>query len=309
MKWLRKAVNEGDVFACQTLGDILSRSNDPADLVDAVMAYEKAVNGLGSKDGEGYAERRLAGMLFQGKGCNPNSERAIELMLAATAKGNSTAISDLGKLYFNGACGLICDEDRAFDCYQKAFEMCPKSMSDSAAIALMLLEGVGTKVDENKGAEILQRAISIYGENKSDFNQDDCFREVMAARQLKEGQLANLQTARIYLDWMAKLTVPVAASLLARCGGALPPFNPRWELSLWKVLPDNIKIDLWFVRSPVRDRIGSPTTLGQVEKLQNCQWIATTDDGVPVGETFNTRKDAVEALALALECNVPYPLS
>jgi hypothetical protein len=260
-------------------------------------------------------------MLFQGKGCNANSERAVELMLAATVKGNLTAISDLGKLYFNGSCGLKRDENRAFGYYQKAFEMDAKSKSSSAAIALMLLDGVGTKVDDVQGQETLRHAIALYHNSdwgpfhkpEPDFDPETCFHEIMAVRLLEDGQTADLPTARIYLDYLAKFAVPIASSLLARCGGALPPYKPhweqRWELSLWKVLPDNTKIDLWFVRSPVPDRIGYPTTLGQVERLQNRQWIATTDDGVPVGETFNTRKDAVEALALALECKVPYPLS
>ncbi|MGD0191939.1 MAG: hypothetical protein ABSD74_14455 [Rhizomicrobium sp.] len=306
MKWLRKAVTERDSGAGQTLGDILSHSNDQTELSEAVAAYEIAVEETGRSHGEGYAERRLAEMLFHGKGCAADPERALALMLAAADKGNSTALSELGRLYFDGRCGLVGDMERAFDYYRRAYELSPQSMSYSAATALMLLQGIGTAVDEILGTATLRHSISAYCDGPGRVDRDVCFVEVMTALKFKEGQIADLPSARNYLDWMVKLRVAGATDLLNRCGGPLPPFQPRWELSLWPALPDNDKVDLWLVKSPQRDRLGQPTTLGQVEMLPNRRWIATTEVGVAVGDTFGSRKEAVEALAQAVECDAPY---
>jgi hypothetical protein len=207
---------------------------------------------------------------------------------------------------FNGRFGLQSDPYRAFELFSRAHEMRPEGMMDCAAVALMLLEGIGVDPDVGKGAEKLRLAISIYAQNKPTFSADSCFEQVMIARELPEGSSSYLPSARVYLDWLTKFDVPDALRLLARCGGPLPPYEPRWELSLLSALPEKIKGHVWWVRSPLRNQLGQPTILGQVEKLSNERWIATTEAGVPVGNTFTSEKDAVEALAKALGCDVPY---
>jgi hypothetical protein len=231
----------------------------------------------------------------------------ISLMISAAAKNASYALCDLGRFYFKGEYGIVPNVACAFDFYRQAYEMSPDYMSASAATALMLLEGIGTVADEKRGAEILRRAISIFGRNRSNFDETACFREVMAARKLDGSLTAVLPNARIYLDWIAKLNVPVAANLLAHCGGPLPRHETRLELSLSRVLPKKVKNEVWSVQSPIIDRLGQKTTLGQVEMLPNRQWIAATEAGVPVGNTFGSRRAAVTALASALSCDVPYP--
>jgi hypothetical protein len=181
-------------------------------------------------------------------------------------------------------------------------------MSDSAAVAIMLLGGLGTAVDVEEGASALRHALSVFGDNRRDFDQDAAFHEVMAARSMDDDQTADLPKARLYLNWMSGLKVPGAVDLLARCGGPLPPCEPRWQLSFSRALPDKVKGNIWSVRSPVRDRIGQPTILGQVEMMPTRRWIATTQSGVPVGDTFPSKVKAIEALATALCCNVPYIL-
>lgn len=306
LKWLRKAADEGDINACSTLGDILSRSNDPAEAAEAARAYKIAASGHDPDSTVRYAQHRLALILFRGRGQSADPGTAVELMLSAAKKGASYALSDLGQFYFNGAHGLAQDVEQAFEFYRRAYEMNPNSMSISAAVGLMILDGIGTDPDEEKGKGILRHAISVFADSRPNFDQDACFREVMAVRNLVDDDIAKLPTARIYLDWMRYLKVPVAARLLDRCGGPLPANEPRWELSLSRALPDKVNGDVWWVRSPVRDRLGQPTALGQVEWLPNREWIATTESGVPVGDTFVSVKKAVEALAAAVGCEVPY---
>jgi hypothetical protein len=105
---------------------------------------------------------------------------------------------------------------------------------------------------------------------------------------------------------MAGLRAPLAAQLVERCGGRIPPRQPRWELSLSSALPGGVQGDIWWVQSPIRDRIAQRIILGQIERLPSRRWIATTDDGRPVGDTFGSRKDAVEALASTLGCDIPF---
>jgi len=285
------------------LGDILSRSADQSDLTEAASAYKTAAD---QKKPGSYVQRRLAEMMLRGRGIQANKETAVRLFCAAGQNGSSVALSILAKFIFNGEFGLAADPRRAFELFTRAHEMNPNGMMDCAAVALMLLEGIGVDPDFERGTEKLRLAVSIYAENKPTFNANECIEQVMATRQSPDGSTSDLSSARAYLDWIAKFGVPGAMRLLDRCGGALPPHKPQWELSLLSALPEEHKGNVWWVKSPIRDRLGQPSTLGQVERLPNMRWIATTDAGVPIGDTFVTEKDAVEALAKALECDVPY---
>lgn len=188
----------------------------------------------------------------------------------------------------------------------RAHEMNPKGMMDSASVALMLLQGIGVDQNLEKGMGQLKVAISNYAENKPAFDADMCFEQVMSALSASDGGVLDFPAARTYLDWMVRFKVPGAARLLDVCGGALPPREPKQELSLSKVLPDKVKGSIWWVKSPVRDRLGQPSILGQVERLPNRLWIATTDHGLPVGETFSSDKLAIQALAEVHNCDIPY---
>lgn len=307
LKWLRKAAHEGDINACSSLGDYLSRSDDTADLADAASFYERVVREAKPRSSSGYAANRLAWMLLAGRGCAADSERAVQLMLTAGDCGKAYSFADLGRLYCRGEYGLAADPAFSFQLYRKAFDMQPDSMSTSAAVALMMLSGMGTAVDVDEGAKALQHAISVFGKDRRDFDQETVFTEIMAARETDVGQTADMPKARFYLNWMAGLKVPGAPpDLLARCGGPLPPYEPRWQLSLSRALPDKVKGDIWSVHSPLRDWIGQPTILGQVEKMPTHRWIATTKSGVPVGDSFASKEKAVEALVAALDCDIPY---
>jgi hypothetical protein len=77
-------------------------------------------------------------------------------------------------------------------------------------------------------------------------------------------------------------------------------------MSLSSALPANVKGYVWSVESPVRDRLGQRSILGQVEQLPDKRWIATTEVGAPVGLTFDSEGAAVRALARAQNCDVPY---
>jgi hypothetical protein len=234
------------------------------------------------------------------------TEAAIRLLDLAGEKGASYALFDLARFILNGEFGLEPDPCRAFKLFTRAHDMDPTSMRRSAAVALMLLEGIGVETDLSKGTEKLRLAISIYAQNKPTFDAEACIEQVLTATKLAEGSTEELPSGRVYLDWMSKLNVPGALRLLGRCGGPLPPYEPRRELSLSSALPEKIKGTLWWVNSPVPGPLGRPWTLGQIEKLANKRWIATTEAGVPIGDTFESKKDAVEALTKALECDVPY---
>jgi len=300
---LRKAVAEGDAAACSTLGDLLSRSEDPGDLAEAASAYRKAAD---QPKPDTYVQRRLAEMLLQGRGVPADREAAVRLFCAAGDNGSSVALSHFARFVFSGQFGLDPDPCRAFELYSRAHEMNPKGMMDSASVALMLLEGIGVEPDRNKGAEKLRRAISIYAANKSTFDAAACFEQMMAAISASDVAILDLPVARTYLDWIMRFSVPGARRLLDRCGGPLPPREPRWELYLSSALPEKVAGHVWWVNSPVRDRIGQPSVLGQVERLSNKCWIATTEDGVPISETFESDRAVVQALAAAQDCDIPY---
>ena len=244
LRWLRKAVKEGDATACSTLGDLLSRSTDPSDLTEAASAYKTAAdqNNPGS-----YVQRRLAEMMLRGRGIQADKEAAVRLFYAAGQNGSSVALSILAQFIFKGEFGLTADPCRAFDLFTRAYEMNPNGMMNCAAVALMLLEGIGVEPDVGKGTKELRLAISIYAQNKPAFDADACFEQVMAARELADGSISDLLSARAYLDWIARFGVPGAMRLLERCGGVLPPHEPQWELSLSSALPEKIKGHVWWV--------------------------------------------------------------
>ena len=256
----------------------------------------------------GNAERVLAYRLLWGRGCSRDVGRAIELLRSAGAKGATSALLGLGKIFFDGEI-VARNFEESYACHRMAYELNRDSLAASTATALMLLEGTGVNPDEAQGARILAHAISLYAAIsdrtwvRPRFDQEACVREVMAARRLADGQTAALPLARRYLDWMVRLGVAQAERVLDRCGGPVPRRQPRWELGLSRVLPDKFKADIWWVTSPEPDR---RRPLGQVERLPNRRWIATTDEGVPVGETFESARDAVVALAAAVGCYVPY---
>jgi TPR repeat protein len=306
LNWLRKAVKEGHVDACLALGDMLSGSSEPSEVAEAASAFKKAAD---QKTPDSYAQHRLALMMLHGRGLQADTEAAIGLLYSAGEKGDPYALSDLARFILNGQFGLKPDPCRAFELFRRAHDMNPEGIMHSAAVALMLLEGIGVEPNPGKGKETLRLAISIYAQNKPTFDAEACLEQVLTARKLAEGSAADFPSARVYLDWMAKLSVPGALRLLQRCGGPLPAYEPRWELSLSSALPEKIKGAVWWVNSPVRGRPGRPWTLGQIEKLANKRWIATTEAGVPIGEVFESEKDAVEALANSLQCDVPYVAS
>jgi len=301
LRWLRKAVDEGEFAACSALGDLLSRSQDPNDLDEAASAYKK---GADQPKPDAYAQRRLAEMLLKGRGVRADREAAVKLFCAAGDNGSSVALSQFARFVFSGQFGLDPDPCRAFELFCRAHEMDPKGMMDSASVALMLLEGIGVEPDRNKGAEKLRLAISIYAANKPTFDAAVCFEQVMAAISASDGDILDLPVARTYLDWIVR--VPGASRLLDRCGGPLAQRQPRWELYLSSALPEKVDGHVWWVNSPVRDRIGRPSILGQIERLPNKRWIATTENGMPVGKTFDSDRAAVNALAAAQDCDVPY---
>lgn len=304
--WLRKAAQEGDIAACSTLGDLLSRSADPSDLAEAASMYRKAADQKNQDAVVRHAEHRLALMLLKGRGVPADTEAAVRLLNSAGEKGASYALYDLAQFTFSGQFGLGPDPRRAFELFIRAHEMNPTGLRASAAVALMLLDGIGVEPDVKKGTEKLQISISIYAANKPAFDADACLEEVMAARAVPEGSTFDLPVARTYLNWIARFSIPGALQLLNRCGGPISPNEPRRELWLSNALPEKSKGHIWWVKSPVPDRIGQPSTLGQVERLADRCWIATTDAGVPVGDVFTSEKCAVEALARALECDIPF---
>jgi TPR repeat protein len=98
-------------------------------------------------------------MMLHGRGLQADTEAAIRLLYSA-AEDSSVALSDLARLVLNGGFGLEPDPCRAFELFTRAHEMEPKSIMHSAAVALMLLEGIGVEPDLRKGAEKLRLAIS-----------------------------------------------------------------------------------------------------------------------------------------------------
>lgn len=306
LHWLRKAVDEGDTAACSTLGDLLSRSEDPGDLAEAASAYRRAADQKTTDSVVRYAQHRLALMLLNGRGVPVDTDAAVELLYSAADKNASYAVSDLARFIFNEQFGLGPNPRRAFELFCRAHEMNPEGMMDSASVALMLLEGIGVEPDLDKGTEKLRLAVSIYAANKSTFDAAACFEQMMAAISASDGVVLDLPVARTYLDWIVRFGVPGASGLLDRCGGPLPPREPRSELYLSSALPEKVAGHVWWVNSPVRDRIGQPSILGQVERLPNKRWIATTEDGVPIGDTFESDSAAVQALAAAQDCDIPY---
>ncbi|MBM4073745.1 MAG: sel1 repeat family protein [Planctomycetes bacterium] len=314
LHWLRKAAKTGNANALYRLAGILTESNDPADLAECFSAYSRAAMATASKELEFkvcYAEHAVAVRLLWGRGCTRDVGRAIEMMRSAGAKGATRAMRGLGRLFLDGKL-VERNLDESYACYRKAYDLSPDDFGDSAAIAFFLLLGIGTEPDEAEGVKVLGHSISKYAAMHDDvwgqrprFDQDGCLREILVACRVAEGRSAMLPLARRYLHWMAYLRVPQADHLLDRCGGPLPPYQPRWELRLSRCPPEKVKADTWWVQSPV-PRSASLTMLGQVEQLPNRVWIATTDAGVPVGETFGSMKDAVVALAAAVGCYVPY---
>jgi len=304
--WLRKAVREGDIAACSTLGDLLSRSEEQSDLAEAASAYRKAAEQKAEGSVVRYAQHRLALMLLQGRGMPVDTEAAVDLLYSSADNGASYALSDLAKFIFNNEFGLGPDNRRAFELFSHASEMNPDGMMDNASVALMLLLGIGVDADFEKGSEKLKSAISIYAKNKPAFDAGMCFEQVITALSASDGAGLDLPLARTYLDWMVRFKVPGAARLLDICGGPLPPREPKQELFLSKVLPDKVKGSIWWVKSPVRDRLGQPSILGQIERLPDRLWIATTDHGLPVGKTFGSDKLAIQALAEVHNCEIPF---
>jgi len=311
LMWLRKAVKTGSAYASYRLGGLLSGSKDPAEQSECFSACSRAASASQAAElgfEVGNAEHMLADRLLRGHGCSRDVGRAIELLRSAGARGATRPLLCLGNLFFDGKI-VPRNLEESYACYLRAYELKRDGLAASTATALMLLEGMGVKPDEAEGTRILVHATSLYAAisdhtwGRPRFDREACVREVLAARRLVDGETAALPLARLYLDWMVRLGVPQADYLLERCGGPIPRREPRWELRLSRVLPDKFKADIWWVTSPEHDR-RSP--LGQVERLPNRRWIATTDEGVPVGETFDSARDAVVALAAAVGCYVPY---
>ncbi|MFK5980956.1 MAG: tetratricopeptide repeat protein [Rhizobiaceae bacterium] len=273
------------------------------DLNEAARAYKQAVD-LNKTDS--YAHRRFAEMLLKGRGVQADRKVAVRHFYAAGEHGNSIGYSRLARFIFNGQFGLTQDSKLAFELYSRAHEMNSMSMVNSAAVALMLLQGIGVQPDIKKGMVELRDAISIYGNHKHMFDADECFKQIMAARSLSETKKSKLPLARVFLDQMSQFEVPGAPQLLGCCGGPLPPREFPWKISLSRILPQKEKGAVWRATAPVSKDSGLRIFLGQVEKLINNRWIATTEKGIPVESTFDSKRLAVEALATELNCDVPY---
>ena len=205
LNWLRKAVKEGHVDACLALGDMLSGSSEPSEVAEAASAFKKAAD---QKTPDSYAQHRLALMMLHGRGLQADTEAAIRLLYSAGEKGDPYALSDLARFILNGQFGLKPDPCRAFELFRRAHDMNPEGIMHSAAVALMLLEGIGVEPNLGKAKEELRLAISIYARNRPTFDAEACFEQVLTARKLAEGSTADLPSARVYLDWIAKLNVP-----------------------------------------------------------------------------------------------------
>lgn len=320
--WLKKALHAGYTHAGITLGDLLSKSDNKDDLTEAYNFYKMAasesklnhlyklfdnIDNDTSLDGLS-AEYRLAIMIFKGLGVKANKKEAMNIMLSLADNRHYLALNELGDIFMNGKYGIDEDHNKAFEFYSKSYnEASFRSRSSSATVALMLLSGVGTKADKNKGSDILKDAISIYGEHKN-FDQESCFNEILKIINDSYDNNTDLPNARIYLNWMVKINVPLAQDLLKCCGGPIPDKKPIWELSLKSVIPRGVKgVSILDVSVPSsKDYFSQPKILGQIEEISSQKWMVTTDDSEMIGGTFKSEKEAVQALANVTNCDAEY---
>ena len=216
--WLRKAVDEGYIYASYNIGDLLARSSNEDEVAEAANAYKLVADSEDKEantDGAGF---RFALMMFKVLGMKANTKEALKIMLHLAENGHYFSLSELGNIFLTGKYGVEEDHNKAFEFYSKAYDEANfHSMSSSAIIALMLLSGTSTKEDKNKGSDALKEAIAIYADSKPDFDQKLCFDEILAMHSSSRDDIKELPNAQIYLTWMVRINVPLAENLLDRC--------------------------------------------------------------------------------------------
>tara|TARA_R110002095_G_scaffold26804_4_gene27006 strand:- start:16336 stop:17709 length:1374 start_codon:yes stop_codon:yes gene_type:complete len=306
--WLREAVKEGYLYANYTLGDLLSKSTNITELQEAAEAYKHAATS--NEDFSRGALYRYALMVFHGKGTEQDQEKALKLLEKLASQGHFPACRTLGNLYLTGEDGIVQNKHKAYEYFLKDYEVHADRMSMTAAatIAFMVLSGVGVEKSLRRGEKLLREAVQVYTENKQDFDKAACVNEILDLLQSENDVQVTAENARIYLNWMDGIKVPLIAKLLKQCGGKIPHKKPAWEFFLKNPLPQGKREHL--IRNVcvplLRDRPSQMQTLGQIERLPDKTWVVTTDDCVIIGESFNSEREAVKALATFKKCDAEY---
>lgn len=310
LKWLRKASEEEYLYAKYRLADYLSRSDNEEDVSEAATLYKYVGDNekrqLSTAQG---AEFRYAFMLLKGRGVEANVSEALKIMNRLAEKHYFGAAHSLGSLYLNAEHGVREDYSEAFKMFSKAYSLRADSFSTSAALSFMLLRGLGTKKNNVEGEKFLKESLEMYSRSKREFDCDACLNEILQLLDPSTEDGLELPNARVYLDWSIRFCDPLVKDLLDMCGGKIPDKKPLWEFSLSSSVSRESGKEYCIkdVRVPSsRDRISQPLILGQVEMLPDKKWWATTDDGIPIGDTFSCEKEAVLALAKETECDAEY---
>ena len=127
-----------------TLGDYYRSTNDYTQALDA---YSKA-----SAEGEVWAMKSMADMLFKGEGVEIDSKRAIELLEEASAKGlEGPSLYALGTYYRS-----IGELPKALDAYRQASNA--GEVWAMVGQADMLLKGEGAATNPHEALTLLQQA-------------------------------------------------------------------------------------------------------------------------------------------------------
>ncbi|MDO5296135.1 MAG: tetratricopeptide repeat protein, partial [bacterium] len=117
IEWLRKAAEQGNARAQNTLG--LTYNNGQGveqDYNKAVEWYRKA-----AEQGNIMAQFNLGVMYENGQGVEQDYNKAVEWYRKAAAQGNAMAQNNLGLTYYNGQ-GVEQDYNKAVEWYRKAAE-------------------------------------------------------------------------------------------------------------------------------------------------------------------------------------------
>ena len=115
LRWLEKAVGQGDSGAQYHLGQILLNGTAAGEVARGAAIMEKA-----AKQGDHVAQLLVAQCYYEGKGKPQDKRKAVAYLQRSADKDCSAAVYMLGKLTFEGEGGLAQDMGKALGLLERA---------------------------------------------------------------------------------------------------------------------------------------------------------------------------------------------
>jgi len=170
----------------------------------------------------------------------------------------------------------------------------------------MSRRGLGTTADLVKADLFLAKACELADHSGRHFSIHDLESELRAVETSNVSNPEIVPNARKYLSNIQRNAL--AAELLDRCGGPVPP-SKNWPgefifISNVDLPKADASVDIRSLESTPTDGIGSAVRLGYLE-VHLGKWIVSSAEGMVLSPNYDSVEVAANALAQSLNCQKP----